>query len=98
LRHIPYHASAFDWGNSSDGAADLALSILANYLGERPRLDSKRFLYGEYLSWQLHQRYKNDVIAKLPQTERWSITGEQVANWLKRQPEYALWLLPRDLL
>src|SRR5947209_11832491 len=89
LRHVPYHANHFDWGNGSDGAADLALAILANYLGERPNPQSKRFLSGEYLSWQLHQRYKDEVISKLSQTERWSLTGEQVQNWLELQPEYA---------
>jgi hypothetical protein len=51
------------------------------------RLQSKRFLYGEYVSWQLHQRFKDDVIAKLARTERWAITGEQIARWLELQPK-----------
>jgi hypothetical protein len=63
LRHIQYHTNAFDWGQSNDGAADLALSMLANYFGERPNPESKRFLSGEYVSWRLHQDFMADVTA-----------------------------------
>ena len=85
LRHIQYHANEFDWGRGSDGAADLALSMLANYFHERPNSQSKRFLAGEYMSWRLHQDFTTDVIATLSTIERWIVTSEQIALWLERK-------------
>jgi hypothetical protein len=85
LRHIQYHTNEFDWGRGSDGAADLALSMLANYFGERPHPQSKRFLSGEYTSWRLHQAFTTDVIATLSRIERWLVTSEQIALWLELQ-------------
>jgi hypothetical protein len=85
LRHIKYHTNEFDWGHGNDGAADLALSILANYFGERPNPQSKRFLSGEYISWRLHQDFKAEAIATLSRIERWIVTSEQIALWLDRR-------------
>jgi hypothetical protein len=36
LRHIQYHSTGFEWGYEGSGPADLALSILADYLSETP--------------------------------------------------------------
>ncbi len=90
LRHVRYYSlDGFDWGNNSNGATDLALSMLANYFGER-------HVNGEYLQkmqptkpvpkcWQYHQAFTTEVIATLSQVERWVVTSEQIALWLELQ-------------
>ncbi len=90
LRHIRFHSpEGFDWGSESSGAADLALSILANYFGER-------HVNSEYLQrlqpgkpvpkcWQYHQAFMREATAKFSTTERWLVTGEQIALWLERR-------------
>ncbi len=90
LRHVRYHSpEGFDWGSESNGAMDLALSILANYFGER-------HVNGEYLQrlkpgkpvpkcWQYHQAFMKEATAKFSTTERWLVTSEQIALWLERK-------------
>jgi hypothetical protein len=90
LRHVRYYnPDGFDWGNDSSGAADLALSMLANHFGER-------HVNGAYLQhmrpgkpvpkcWQYHQAFTTDVIATLSSIERWLVTSEQIALWLELQ-------------
>lgn len=36
LRHLQLHSSGFEWGYGGSGPSDLALSLLADYLGEDP--------------------------------------------------------------
>lgn len=85
LRHIAYHSNGFDWGEPSDRAADLALSLLANHLGERLNPRSRRFLSGEYTSWRLHQDFAAEIVTAFSRTEQWQLTSDQITTWLERR-------------
>ena len=72
LRHIVRHSpTGLNWGYGGSGPADLALSILAHYLGDPEAVDS------------LYQQFKWDVIANLG--DHWVLTGAEIAAWLRGQ-------------
>lgn len=60
----------FEWGYGGSGPAQLALAILADYLG-----DDEQAL-------NLYQRFKWVVVAGLPR-HHWTLTGRQIAESLK---------------
>jgi Family of unknown function (DUF6166) len=63
--------TGFDWGYGGSGPAQLALAILADYLGaERAR--------------DLHQEFKTDVIAQITQSE-WRMTGDDINAWYRNR-------------
>src|SRR5712692_10691760 len=87
LTEISYHFEKYynfrgwddDEAKEEARAADLALSILADYLGEEPskeQLDS-----GQCMSWKLHINFKNEV------ANSWSdeITSDRIADWIENQ-------------
>lgn len=81
LRHVAYHSDGLEWGYGGAGPADLALSILADVLGERP---SRRELdRGTPRCWQLHQQFKWDVIAGLHRGS-WTLPASAVRAWIVR--------------
>jgi len=61
-----------EWGYGGSGPAQTALAILADHL----RNDD--------LAVRLHQRFKWDVVSKLPHN-RWSITPKFLTTWIKLQ-------------
>jgi hypothetical protein len=65
VKHSP---SGMNWGYGGSGAADLALSILWD-------------LYGEEYAQANYQRFKWDIISKLPQDQSWKITEEEIERW-----------------
>ena len=74
LRHVVMHSpTGFEWGYNGSGPADLALSILANYLNDE---DAARDLKGVF---------KEEVIARLPSTA-WMITEDALAAFFHRHP------------
>ncbi len=83
LHHVVYHSpNGFEWGYGGSGPADLALSILADYFGEKP---TKTQLYrGHCRCWQHHQDFKWVFIAAAG-TQGFTITEKQIENWLKEQ-------------
>lgn len=82
LRHVIYHSpDGYECGYEGSGPADLALSILANAFGERPTQQQLR--RGDCRCWKLHQFFKRDKIATLPQDKAWKITGQEIAAWLR---------------
>ena len=94
LRHVDYHGEEMAWGYMGSGAADTALSILANYFREG-------FVTGEYLHrlglvdnspkcWHYHQDFKREFVAGWSRGEedRWELTSDQIAAWLEKQPAY----------
>lgn len=92
LRHVVRHSpTGMEWGYGGSGPADLALSILADYLSRAGREVRVRQMPEavpgpkviEQLADMLHQDFKADVIATLPHSG-WRLTGEQVAAWLVR--------------
>jgi len=60
LPHICYHSpTGFEWAYGGSGPADLALSILADHFSEPA--DGEALFNSQ--AWQLHQRFKWDIIA-----------------------------------
>jgi hypothetical protein len=55
---------------SGKGAYQLALAILADFLGDG------------WLAAQLAPYFMSDVIAKLPRDREWQITSEEIRRWL----------------
>jgi hypothetical protein len=81
LKHHPAHSpEGFEWGHGYAGAADLALAILIDHLGENP---TKSDLYnGQSLAWHLHQPFKRQLVAKFgPQ---WNLTADDISKWLEQ--------------
>lgn len=68
VNHSP---TGFEWGYAGPTSAQLALAILMDVLGDKPRA----------IGW--HQSFKRDVIASLPQ-DRWTLTAEQVLATVAR--------------
>lgn len=62
----------FGCGYYGSGPAQLALAILAHQAGDETAL-------------RLYQDFKAAVIARLPRDTTWTITGQQVVDWLKSQ-------------
>ena len=89
LRRVAFHSSeGFDWGNTEARAADLALSILADYFGEH-------WVTGEVLRelrpegktpdcWIYHQAFKQAVVARLNRETgiAWQITSFMIKIFL----------------
>ena len=72
LKHIVCHSPThFEWGFSGCGPADLSLSILTDYLGDRRRAE------------KLHQQFKVDFVSKFAY-EGWEISGKEIEDWLER--------------
>jgi len=107
LRHMIVHSpSGLSWGYQGSGAADLALSVLADYLGEvaaipaheryDPRVADEIKRTG---AWLLHQEFKRDVVASLPQVRNVTIDGADIEAWLApRRAELERLLRERRLL
>jgi hypothetical protein len=66
LNHSP---QGFEWGYGGSGPAQLALAILLDFGVARPRAIA------------LYQRFKTDVIAKLP--AEWILDASEIRKWLE---------------
>lgn len=62
--------TGFEWGYGGSGPAQLALALLADFLGN------------EREAVALHQAFKDAVVARLPNVS-WTLTEVQVAETLK---------------
>ncbi len=90
LRHMIVHSpSGLSWGFQGSGPADLALSILADYLGEAAAIPAHdRYDHAiadsiqETAAWLLHQEFKRDFVARLPQDQNITIDGADIEAWL----------------
>jgi hypothetical protein len=72
LNHSP---DGFECGYGGSGPAQLALAILTEALGSK----------NDWQAIEMHQKFKVDMIAPLPQDAGWTITGAQVIEWLAKQ-------------
>lgn len=68
VRHSP---TGLSWGYGGSGPADLARSILWDYLGAEPHP-------------ACYQPFKFDFVARWPQDGSWTLTADEVAEWMKR--------------
>jgi hypothetical protein len=83
LRHVKYHSDAFEFGYGGAGPADTAMSILADYFGEK-RLTRKRIERGKSRAWRWHQPFKWAFISTADHSG-FTITEAQITEWLKKQ-------------
>lgn len=68
LRHqVRHNPTGFEWGYGGSGPADLALSILWNFLGKEP----SRILYMDFKS-RFVARWK----------DKWEITSLEIQSWI----------------
>ena len=91
LRHVPVHSpTGLETGYGGSGPADLALSILCDYLGAEAR-DSADFGWDAapeaLLAWRLHQGFKFAFIAprKLEVGARYEISARDIHEWIAEQ-------------
>jgi hypothetical protein len=82
LRHVIYHSpTGIDYGHGGSGSADLALSILADHLDERPT--TTELQRGQCRCWAPHQDFKWAFLASMPR-HRGKIMSDQIAVWLNQ--------------
>jgi len=73
LRHHVYHSpTGFCWGYGGSGPADLARSILWDYLGAEP-------------SASLYHDFKFEFVTKWG--AEWTITENEIEKWIRSRPE-----------
>lgn len=71
VNHSP---TGFEWGFGGSGPAQLALALLADALqGHAPPT-----LKADDVAERLHHDFKHSIIARLAQSEAWSITESRV--------------------
>lgn len=71
LEHRVHHSpDGMEWGFAGSGPADLARSILFDFLGEAG-LDAR-----------LYQAFKFDVVVEMAR-EKWTLRGEDIQAWLE---------------
>jgi hypothetical protein len=79
LRHVPVHSpTGLEWGYGGSGPADTALAILLDATGEADLLPRSAFRFPlskraraaleKTRSYSLYQRFKWEVVARLPKT------------------------------
>jgi hypothetical protein len=79
LRHVPVHSpTGLEWGYGGSGPADTALAILLDATGEAALLPRSAFQFPlskraraaleKTRSYALYQRFKWEVVARLPKT------------------------------
>lgn len=90
LHHVVRHSpTGMEWGYGGSGPADLARSILLDYLSRCGSGLRVRAMPGarlgkrgrERLVDQLYQAFKWDFVARFPY-ESWRLTGPEIAAWL----------------
>ncbi len=68
VRHSP---TGFEWGYGGSGPADLALSLLADALGDVKKAE------------RLYQDFKWDVVAPLS-ADHWMLTEAEIHGWVNQ--------------
>jgi hypothetical protein len=70
LEHRAHHSpTGFSWGYGGSGPADLARSILWDFLNAEPA------------PW-VYQAFKFAYVARWPQDGGWTLTAEEIRQWL----------------
>jgi hypothetical protein len=69
LEEVSHSPTGPEWGYGGSGPAQLAYCILREFLPA----DEARALY---------QKYKREVVAALPQNAGWTLTADQVKEWI----------------
>jgi len=75
LKHRVHHSpTGFEWGYGGSGPADLARSILWDYLGKEP-------------APALYQSFKEQFVARWG--DKWKMTGHAITLWMEAKAEKA---------
>ena len=67
--HVRHSPDGFSWGYAGSGPAELARSLLWDYLGAEPQ----PFVY---------QAFKSSFVAQWPQDGNWEMTSTKIQEWL----------------
>lgn len=87
LPHVRWHSpSGYAWSYAGSGPGNLALSILADHLGERPTHDE--LYHGAPRCWTLHQAFKWAFIAPAP-PDGFRLPAHEIAAWLEQHTDAA---------
>ena len=71
LKHMIYHSpDGFNWGYGGSGPADLARSILWDFIGTEP-------------TPRLYQDFKSHFVSGWKDT--WKITSEEINKWIDKR-------------
>lgn len=70
LNIVNHSPTGFNWGYHGSGPAQLALAILVDYLGDKDK------------AYNLHQEFKQLVIANLKSAESWELTSRDIERAL----------------
>jgi Family of unknown function (DUF6166) len=82
FNHSP---TGLEWGYGGSGPAQLALAILADTLRDKMAEHSNTAMArraADRVAVQLHQDFKWAYIAKLKRNEQWTITQQQVLDFI----------------
>lgn len=93
FNHSP---SGFEYGYHGSGPAQLALAILADHFKHTPgdkllakkiaKYDQEEFS-GDDLAVRIHQYFKRTAIANIPQNASWTMTTNDVTDYLRKLVE-----------
>lgn len=88
---VEHSPSGFSWGDDSEGAAELALNILARAIpagsDNLPTVSCSRGVVSQS-AYRLHQRFKDDVLGKLPGAGG-KIRIQDVLEWAEKERSHA---------
>ena len=79
---VPY-SETFDYGESTNGASQLALAILARHLGDRPIFGS--VMRGDQHAIASSMQFKWAFIVEAPKDQPFEVTSEQIDEWLAKR-------------
>lgn len=71
MRHSP---DGFEWGYAGSGPAELALNLLAEFVGVKNATEEG-----------MYQDFKFDFIAKISQEEGGTIAGDDIVRWVRNR-------------
>ncbi len=64
-----HNPDGFNWGYGGSGPAQLALAILLDHTADPEK------------ARQNYQKFKGDVVARMPQGQSWEMTDEEIQMW-----------------
>ena len=87
VTHIPIHSpDGFEFGYGGSGPADLALAILADFLGASTDPNTYKGFAVDLkgparTAWRHHQAFKRDFVAPAEEVG-FSVTSDEIEEWL----------------
>lgn len=93
LEHVVHYSpTGLEWGYPGAGPSDLALSLLADVIGDRTELRSwlKRQA-GRRVpeSWRLHLAFRGDHVQRFA-TDAWELSRAEIETWIAAEQAAAM--------